>query len=79
VAEAAARPPAAAVARAAGSEQENLQGEIAYLRMYSEVYRTHLRTYLEALLRNVDEWARAEQSPASVEYDEPQALTPRRD
>jgi len=33
VAEAAARPPAAAVARAAGSEQENLQGEIAYLRM----------------------------------------------
>jgi hypothetical protein len=29
----------------------------------SEVYRTHLRTYLEALLRNVDEWARAEQSP----------------
>jgi len=22
-----------------------------------EVYRTHLRTYLEALLRNVDEWA----------------------
>ena len=67
------------MARAAGSEQENLQGEIAYLRMYSEVYRTHLRTYLEALLRNVDEWARAEQSPASVEYDEPQALTPRRD
>ena len=44
-------------------------GEIAYLRMYSEVYRTHLRTYLEALLRNVDEWARAEQSPASVEHD----------
>ncbi len=79
VAEAAARTPAAPVARAAGSEQENLQGEIAYLRMYSEVYRTHLRTYLEALLRNVDEWARAEQSPASVEYDEPQALTPRRD
>ena len=67
------------MARAASSEQENLQGEIAYPRMYSEVYRTHLRTYLEALLRNVDEWARAEQSPASVEYDEPQALTPRRD
>lgn len=64
------------MARAASSEQENLQGEIAYLRMYSEVYRTHLRTYLEALLRNVDEWARAEQSPASVEHDEPQALTP---
>jgi len=75
---AAARPPAGTVARAAGREQENLQGEIAYLRMYSEVYRTHLRTYLEALLRNVDEWARAEQSP-SVEHDEPRALTPCRD
>jgi cell division septum initiation protein DivIVA len=53
------------------SEQENLQGEIAYLRMYSEVYRRHLRTYLEALLRNVDEWARAEQSPPTLERDTP--------
>ena len=48
-----------------------LQGEIAYLRMYSEVYRTHLRTYLEALLRNVDEWARAEQSPPGMEHQTP--------
>jgi DivIVA domain-containing protein len=67
-AEAAARTPA----RASGSEQENLQGEIAYLRMYSQVYRAHLRAYLEALLRNVDEWARAEQSPADVEQATPQ-------
>lgn len=66
VAEAAARPPARTV-----SEQEDLQGEIAYLRMYSEVYRTHLRAYLEALLRNVDEWARAEQSPDSAQHDNP--------
>ncbi len=48
-----------------------MQGEIAYLRMYSEVYRTHLRTYLEALLRNVDEWARAEQSPPGMEHKTP--------
>jgi DivIVA domain-containing protein len=60
-------------APASAGEQQNLQGEIAYLRMYSEVYRTHLRTYLEALLRNVDEWARAEQSPAGVEHDTPSA------
>jgi DivIVA domain-containing protein len=73
VAEAAARTPAATAAGASGREQENLQEEIAYLRMYSEVYRTHLRTYLEALLRNVDEWARAEQSPADVEHDQPLA------
>jgi DivIVA domain-containing protein len=60
-------------APASAGEQQNLQGEIAYLRMYSEVYRTHLRTYLEALLHNVDEWARAEQSPAGLEHDTPPA------
>ena len=38
------------------------RAELAYLRTYSEVYRTHLRAYLEALLRNVEEWGRAEQS-----------------
>jgi hypothetical protein len=48
-----------------------LQGEIAYLRMNNEVYRTHLRTYREALLRNVDEWARAEQSPPGMEHQTP--------
>jgi DivIVA domain-containing protein len=38
------------------------QEEAAYLRTFSEVYRTHLRAYLEALLRNLDEWGRAERS-----------------
>lgn len=61
----------ASSAPASSGEQENVQGEIAYLRMYSEVYRTHLRTYLEALLRNVDEWARAEQSPPGMEHKTP--------
>jgi cell division septum initiation protein DivIVA len=53
-----------AAVRATPGEHEDLQEEIAYLRMFSEVYRTHLRAYLEALMRNLDEWARAEQSPA---------------
>ena len=70
VTEAAARTPVPAVPASPG-EQENLQGEIAYLRMYSEVYRTHLRSYLEALLRNVDEWAKAEQSPPTLEHGAP--------
>jgi DivIVA domain-containing protein len=35
--------------------------ELAYLRTFSDVYRTHLRAYLEALIRNVDEWEKAEQ------------------
>lgn len=39
-----------------------LEREIAYLRTYSDVYRTHLRSYLEALLRNVDEWESSERA-----------------
>ena len=41
-------------------ERRELEGEVAYLRTFSQVYRTHLRSYLEALLRNVEEWERAE-------------------
>jgi cell division septum initiation protein DivIVA len=53
-----------AAVRTTPGEHENLQEEIAYLRMFSEVYRSHLRAYLEALMRNLEEWARAEQSSA---------------
>ncbi|GAA2574378.1 DivIVA domain-containing protein [Actinomadura fulvescens] len=50
-------------------ERQAMEREIAYLRTYSDVYRTHLRSYLEALLRNVDEWEKSEQSslPATTE------------
>lgn len=43
-------------------ERRDLTAELAYLRTFSDVYRTHLRAYLEALLRNVEEWERAEKS-----------------
>lgn len=43
-----------------GDERSDLEREIAYLRTFSDVYRTHLRTYLEALLRNVEEWETSE-------------------
>ena len=62
-----------AVADAAGralgpaGDGGGLQEEAAYLRTFSEVYRTHLRAYLEALLRNLDEWGRAERSWAGPE------------
>lgn len=36
--------------------------ELAYLRTFSDVYRTHLHEYLDALLRNVEEWERAERT-----------------
>jgi DivIVA domain-containing protein len=41
-------------------DRRDMEREIAYLRTYSDVYRRHLRTYLEALLRNVDEWEQSE-------------------
>lgn len=53
---------AGAGARPDGDRGE-LEAEVAYLRTFSQVYRVHLRSYLEALLRNVDEWERAESSP----------------
>lgn len=45
-----------------GPGHRNSEAELAYLRTFSDVYRTHLRAYLEALLRNVEEWERAERS-----------------
>jgi DivIVA domain-containing protein len=43
-------------------ERRELQAQLVYLRTFSDVYRTHLRAYLDALVRNVDEWERAEKS-----------------
>jgi DivIVA domain-containing protein len=43
-------------------ERAGLRAELAYLRTFSDVYRMHLRAYLEALLRNVEEWERTERS-----------------
>jgi len=43
-------------------DRRELEAELAYLRTFSDVYRTHLHAYLDALLRNVEEWERAEKS-----------------
>jgi cell division septum initiation protein DivIVA len=42
------------------SERKDLEAELAYLRTFSDVYRTHLKAYLDALLRNVEEWEQSE-------------------
>lgn len=48
------------------ADSRALETEITYLRTFSEVYRQHLRSYLEALLHNIVEWERSEKStPAS--------------
>lgn len=65
VADAAVRSAEPAPARPAAlpdDERRAMEREIAYLRTYSDVYRTHLRSYLEALLRNVDEWESSERA-----------------
>jgi DivIVA domain-containing protein len=50
----------------AGGERREMEREIAYLRTFSDVYRTHLRSYLEALLRNVEQWERSERDSLAV-------------
>ena len=52
---AAAQPTLAAPVAVPCAEDRAVAAELAYLRTFSEVYRSHLRTYLDALLRNVDE------------------------
>jgi cell division septum initiation protein DivIVA len=73
---AAAAVPAPASAEALSTtERQGLEAELAYLRTFSDVCRTHLRAYLEALARNVEEWERAEKrSSASIRAELPRRL-----
>jgi cell division septum initiation protein DivIVA len=51
-------------------ERRELESELAYLRTFSDVCRTHLRAYLESLTRSIEEWERAESSSmAAVRRD----------
>jgi cell division septum initiation protein DivIVA len=59
-AEAALAAPPGCVETQPGTDRGELQAELVYLRTFSDVYRTHLHAYLDALLRNVEEWERAE-------------------
>lgn len=47
------------------AQRQELETELAYLRTFSNVCRTHLRAYLESLTRSIDEWEHAEQSASS--------------
>ena len=51
----------APVAEPASNHREP-EAEQAYLQTFSDVYRTHLRPYLDALVRNLDEGEHAEKS-----------------
>jgi cell division septum initiation protein DivIVA len=48
------------------AQRQELETELAYLRTFSNVCRTHLRAYLESLTRSIDEWEHAEQDAGKV-------------
>jgi DivIVA domain-containing protein len=52
------QPPAGAPA---GSGQRETDAELAYLRTFSQVCRTHLRAYLDSLSKSIEEWEKVEE------------------
>ena len=68
----------------ASADRREVEAELAYLRTFSNVYRKHLHAYLDALLRDVEEWERAENAslaaviaglPRLSHYPQPPAPT----
>lgn len=45
----------------AGATAGETDAELAYLRTFSQVCRTHLRAYLESLSKSIEEWEKAEE------------------
>lgn len=61
-------------------ERRALQGEMAYLRTFNDVYRQHLRLYTEAVLHTIEDWERKETAaPRQVRASdaEPPSITRR--
>lgn len=44
-----------------GADRSGTDAELAYLRTFSRVCRTHLRAYLESLSASIEEWEKAEE------------------
>ena len=62
------------------AERQELQAEIAYLRTFSDVCRTHLRAYMESLSRSIEQWEQVERkgAAAAVEARNPAPSLPGR-
>jgi DivIVA domain-containing protein len=45
-----------------GHQRQAAAAELAYLRTYTDVYRSHLRAYTEGILRGIEEWERNDQA-----------------
>jgi cell division septum initiation protein DivIVA len=48
------------------AERQELLAEIAYLRTFSDVCRTHLRAYMESLTRSIEQWEQVERKAAAA-------------
>jgi DivIVA domain-containing protein len=60
-----------------GRQRQAAEAELAYLRTFSDVYRSHLRAYTEGILRGIEEWERKEaESVQEVTYSLPFAAAP---
>jgi len=68
----------------ASADRREVEAELAYLRTFGNVYRRHLHAHLDALLRNVEKWERAEKTsvaavvaelPGLPHYPQPPAPT----
>jgi cell division septum initiation protein DivIVA len=46
--------------------RQEREAELAYLQSFSDVYRTHLRAYLDALIRDVNHFEPADEPPAAA-------------
>jgi cell division septum initiation protein DivIVA len=60
------------------AERQELQAEIAYLRAFSDVCRTHLRAYMESLGRSIEQWEQAERQGAAAAARESALRSPER-
>jgi cell division septum initiation protein DivIVA len=66
-----------AVPAPSARQRQAAEAELAYLRTFSDVYRSHLRAYTEGILRGIEEWERKEaESVQEATYSLPFAAAP---
>ena len=56
-------------------QRQAAAAELAYLRTYTDVYRSHLRAYTEGILRGIEEWERKEQATLHEATSQQQAAS----
>jgi cell division septum initiation protein DivIVA len=68
-------PPAGEGTAGDRATRHDLEAEIAYLRTFSDVCRTHLRAYLDSLSASIEQWERAERAGALTAREQARQVT----